>query len=163
MKRQRLLLPATLAGVGVYLLVGCIYIPTFKGVKSGKNYYKLVGDAKSRKPVRVGRSTLEDALRILGAPFSRKGDGEALAYAWTVQTGVAVWPLCFHAESMQGYRTLVLRFDATRQLASYAILKTNEPCLNFGGVMQPMPRDFTDRGAQSVATPGARPTTQQSP
>jgi hypothetical protein len=160
-KRLRLVMPATLAGVGVYLLVGCIYIPTFNGVKTGKNYSKLVGDAKSRKPVRVGRSTVEDALRILGVPFSRKGDGEALAYTWTVQTGVAVWPLCFHAESMQGYRTLVLRFDANRRLASYEILKTNEPFLDFGGTSQPMPRDFTNHGEQGVATPGARPTTTQ--
>ncbi len=158
---RRFVLPATLIGLGVFLLVGCIYIPTFNGVKTGQNYSKKVGDAKSRKPVRVGRSTFEDVLRILGAPSATKPGDEALAYAWTVQTGVAIWPLCFHAEPINGYRTLVLRFDDQRRLSSYEILKHNAPLINFGGSYQPMPKDFRAPG-QGQPRPGASPTTQQS-
>ena len=163
MKPLRLLLPAMLAAVGVFLLIGCIYIPTFNAVKQGENYSKKVGDAKSRKPVRVGKSTLQDVLRVLGKPAASASGDAALAYTWTVQTGVAVWPLCFHADALKGYRTLVLRFDAEGRLASYQILKADTPLLDFGGTHQPMPQDFGNPDQSQNVRPQTSPTTQRSP
>ena len=111
MKRLRLLLPAALAGVGVFLLVGCIYVPMFNKVEEGQNYSKKVGNAKSRKPIRVGRAHRDDVMRVLGAPPYASPDGRRAAYPWSVTNGIWVWPLCFNAYAQRGNRALLLDFD----------------------------------------------------
>jgi hypothetical protein len=146
-----MLLPVALLAIGLYLLVGCVYIPTFGGLKSGRNYAKQVGDAKSKAAIRVGVSTRDDVLRAFGEPYAKKADGSGYAYIWTVQNGFAVWPLCFHVESVTGNRTLVLRFDATGRVASSEILKWNEPViLNLSSGYAPLPMDFRNQQQQHL-------------
>ena len=119
-----------LAVVGVWLLVGCIYIPTFGTRFSGKNVGKSVGAAGSDKPVRVKYSTRSDVLRVLGEPPFATADRRVFAYPWTVRNGIAVWPLCFATSAIRGQRTLVLRFDSNDVLGSFQTLKQNEPVVN---------------------------------
>jgi hypothetical protein len=156
--RLGLLLPLVLASIGVGLLVGCIYIPTFGAAVSGRNVAKQVGDARSRKPVRVGTSTRDDVLRLLGAPQASKADGTGVAYMWSVRNGVAVWPLCFQAESIIGYRTLVLRFDEAGRMKSYEVLKSDTPVvLNLGGTHHALPSDFRNANQQQTPAPTSKP------
>ena len=139
-----MLLPIALLALGVWLLVGCIYLPMFNRTTHGKNHATKVGPADSRKPVRVGQTTRDQVLKLLGMPYVQASDGSALAYTWTIQHGVAVWPLCFTANSVKGYRTLVLRFDAEGRLSSYNVLKADGDVIQLHGPYQPLPDDLRD-------------------
>ena len=126
MKHPRLLLPAALAGVGVYLLVGCIYIPTFNATTDGKNHASKVGDAKSRKPIRVGRTHRDDVMRLLGPPPFVTPDGRGAVYPWRALRGVWVMPLCFMVEGMHRYRAMYLTFDANGYLERFQVESGDE-------------------------------------
>ena len=92
--------------------------------------------------MRVGHTTRDQVLKLLGMPYVASADGSALAYTWEVQQGVAVWPFCFMANTVDGYRTLVLRFDANGRLASYEVLKDDEQGVDFGSAYRPLPEDL---------------------
>lgn len=162
MRTLRLLLPLALIVLGLSLLAGCIYIPTFGRTIDGENVAKKVGDEQSRKPVRVNRTTRDQVLSLLGPPDLMNSDGSALAYTWTVQNGFAVWPLCFTGSSVDGYRTLVLRFNPAGKLASFKVLKANEPLLDFGGTTHPMPDDLRDEQRRRLY-PQTAPSTRSNP
>jgi len=110
MKRSRPVLPIVLVTAGACLLVGCIYIPTFNKVVSGVDASKKIGDATSRKPLRVGRSTRADVERVLGPPRYVSADGSAVAYTWAVQSGVWL-TVCFGSMEMTSMRGVLLKFD----------------------------------------------------
>ena len=129
-KIRRLLAPLVLIVAGVWVLVGCVYIPTFGTRMAGKDVAKSVGHADSRKPIRVSRATVADVLRVLGEPPFATDDRRVFAYPWTVRNGIAVWPLCFAAYPVRGQRTLVLRFDTEDVLGSFEVLKRDEPAVN---------------------------------
>ena len=78
--KRRIVLPATLVALGVYLLAGCIYIPTFNSATKGKNYASEVGEAASRKPIRVDRTHRDDVMRLLGPPPFVTPDGSAYCH-----------------------------------------------------------------------------------
>jgi hypothetical protein len=130
---RRIIVPAILAALGTWLLVGCIYIPTFGTTVRGRNAGGEVGAAASRKPVRVAGSTLADAIRVLGEPPQATADRRVVAYPWTVRNGIFVWPLCFTGASAYGRRTLVLRFDERHVLQSFQILKNDETLFTLDG------------------------------
>ena len=152
---RRALLPIVLLALGVYLLAGCIYIPMFGRTTDGKNVSGTVGGANSRKSLRVARSTRDDVLRVLGPPHTSKLDGSAVAYTWRVQNGVAIWPFCFMADSIDGTRTLVLRFDEAGKLQSYNVLKRDKQLIDMGSAWHtpPLPEDFREEG--QPALPGS--------
>jgi hypothetical protein len=127
---RSIIVPAALAAVGVWLLVGCLYVPTFGPVISGKDAAKAVGAAGSKRPLRTGQASVADVRRVLGEPPFASDDGRVLAYPWTVRNGLAVWPLCFAAYPVRGQRTLVLRFDANGFLQSFRVLMQDEPVVN---------------------------------
>jgi hypothetical protein len=137
-------LPACLAAVGVWLLAGCIYIPTFSRVTAGKNVADKVGDEESNKPLSVGHVTRDDVHRLLGEPDVAKRDGSAVAYTWNVQNGFVIWPLCFQAHAVNGARSLVLRFGPDGRLASYQVLKDDDNLIDLDSHGIPLPADIEE-------------------
>ena len=122
----RLVTPAMLLVVGLWLLQGCLFIPTFNKVDSGgHNAAADVGEADSKKPLRVGTATIDDVSRILGRPTFVNPDGSAVAYRWGVTNGIWIWPLCFQAYAQEGKRMLVVEFDHAGVLRSFHVEKTN--------------------------------------
>src|SRR5215204_2121005 len=119
---RKTLPPTLLAAAGVWVLVGCIYIPTFDKVVNGADAARQVGGARSKKPLRVDRTTQADVLRVLGTPHFTSTSGREIAYAWEVQNGYTFWPLClFSGYPVNGKRTLVLRFHEDGVLRSYQV------------------------------------------
>jgi hypothetical protein len=110
--------PIMLIALGVWLLLGCIYIPTFNKLEKGVDASKKVGDAKSRKPLQVNRATRADVERELGPPFLVNADGTIVAYRWHVLRGVWL-TMCFTADADRVTRVLVLRFDDSGVLQSF--------------------------------------------
>lgn len=157
---RRALLPIVLIALGLYLLVGCIYIPMFGRTTDGKNVRRAVGDANSRRPLRVSRASRDDVLRVLGPPYVAASDGSALAYTWRVQNGIAIWPFCFMADSIDGMRTLVLRFDQAGKLQSYNLMKSDKPLISLGAMwfQPPLPDDLRDELAAQKNPLSSRPT-----
>ena len=161
----RIAAPAAFMLLGIWLLVGCVYVPTFDKVVTGRNAAKKVGDARSRRPLRVTRSELADVLRVLGEPRFATADRRVLAYPWTVRNGVAVWPLCLAAYPVKGQRTLVLRFDDRDVLRSFEILKRNDPVVQISamGFTVPLPPEIErEMAAESRLVEQRRRATTQS-
>jgi hypothetical protein len=122
-QRRRLVRPVALLALGIWLLQGCLFIPTFNAVKEGENLSKKLGDAASRRPIRIGVTTRDQVVAILGPPPFVRPDGTAAAYDWTVTNGIWVWPLCFTAYAQEGKRALVLGFDESGVVRSYRVEK----------------------------------------
>lgn len=117
------------AGAGP-LAGGCIMIPAGDKVVAGSNAAKRVGDARSDRPVRVGLSTREDVLRVLGPPAYVAPNGSRAAYGWKAVDGVWFMPvaLLFGAPHriivpQHGRRLLVLEFDRPGVLWSFYVRK----------------------------------------
>lgn len=122
-RRLRVLVPIVLSGWGFGMLSGCLFIPTFDKVVDGENVAKRVGNAESDRPVRVGQTTRDEVVRVLGLPSHASPDGRLAVYTWKVRNGLIVWPLCFQAYSQFGARGLELRFDPTGVLLETRLLK----------------------------------------
>ena len=108
--RRQLLVPAALALGGVVLLAGCIPIPVFKPPGGQVRPEKRIGRASSNKPLKLGRATREDAVRVLGTPHSEPGGGASLLFEYEVIETVMFYPLCFMAWPDQP-RARFLRLD----------------------------------------------------
>ena len=126
-KLKRFAPPVLLAAAGVWLLVGCVYIPTFGRVVRGKDVSKTVGEEGSRAALRPGEATRDDVFRVLGRPYYEESTGHALAYNWRVQQGFFWYPVClFAADGIYGERTLVLRFGDDGVLRRYEVFKNDQ-------------------------------------
>ncbi len=112
-----------LIAIGVWLLVGCVYIPTFDRTMNGTNGENKVGKANSSRPIRIGSATMSDAIRILGEPQAGSAASGMLIYNWTSRRGVVVWPLCFASYPDLRERELVLRFNERGVLQSFDLRK----------------------------------------
>jgi hypothetical protein len=135
----RLLVPVGLTVLGLWLLVGCIYIPGFGRVSSGKDVSGKVGDDRSGRPLRLGAATREDVARVLGEPKFVSTDGHAVAYGWGVTKGYLVNVLCPPAsQTFWGARSLVLRFDERGVLRTYELFKGPPPVMVVNGYRMPM-------------------------
>ena len=108
--RPPLLAPAALALGGAVLLAGCIPIPVFKPPGGQVRPEKRIGRAGSNKPLKLGRATREDVIRVLGPPHSEPGGGASLLYEYQVIETVMYYPLCFIAWPDQP-RPRFLRLD----------------------------------------------------
>lgn len=118
---RRSLLPLSLTIAGVWMLVGCVWIPVFeKPIDGDTDYSNPVGNRGSKRPIRLKVSSREDVLRVLGPPRFTTPDQSQFAYSWRVLNGYYVWPLCFPLSlpqgeapvyAQQGSRTLILTFD----------------------------------------------------
>jgi len=155
---RRSILPLALIGFGIWLTSGCIYVPMFGRTIKGNNAAKQVGDQKSSRPIRLNYATREQVVRVLGQPYAQRPDGTALAYTWRVQNGFTVWPLCFSGYSVDGQRTLVLRFDESGVLRSTQFLKHDQPLIQLPQALAetvPLPPDLQQ--APRTPFPGAQP------
>lgn len=125
MKTARVVIPCLIAVIGLMAITGCFFVPTFNGVVEGDDAAAKIGDANSKKPLRIGTSTRDDVIRVLGPPEPEvKGEGRLL-YTWKVQNGAWVWPLCFSAAGQFGVRGLELNFDDSGTLRSCNVLKVD--------------------------------------
>ena len=139
-------LPIALILSGVYLLVGCIYIPTFGLPKDGKDFRGLVGEARSHRQIRPGNATRSLVIQLLGEPKLASRDGLTIAYDLSTMDGYVVWPLCFDQSSAvkTSYR-LRLKFNAGGQLQSYQVRnQSSGNILSSNGVTGPVQMDEQD-------------------
>lgn len=116
-KHRPALLPALLIVLGVCLLQGCLYIPTFNATVGGKDAEKLVGPGK---PLQAGISTREQVKKVLGQPFSETSDGRFVVYSWLKRKGLLVYPFCFTAEPQDRSFATTFEFDTNGLLVDYA-------------------------------------------
>ena len=158
-KGVKLAMPITLVVVGVWLLTGCIFIPTFDKTIRGRNVSEYIGSAKQARPIRLHAATRNDVLRILGEPHFASPDSTRIAYVWYVRNGMWLWPLCFTAFPQDGSRALLLTFDEAGVLRTSEVLKLNGNWL-YGRVERPpfMPDDMVPQPVAGAAPPS--PTTQ---
>jgi hypothetical protein len=156
---RRALLPLALAGIGTWLLVGCIYVPTFNHVVRGRDVSRQVGPERSKRPVRVGHATRADVVRVLGPPLRTSYDGHRLAYSWTAVNGLTVWPpLCFTTTAERETRALVLAFDENDALVSYRVTRQMENTLlgESHGPPPMLPWDFFSPDMRPQTRPATR-------
>ena len=120
-RTKRTLVPAALIVTGIGLLSGCIFVPIPERTIAGTNVAAQVGGENSSKPLRVGRTTCEEVLRVLGEPAQASSNGRELTYTWGVQTAIWVWPLCGHPQTAG--RVLNLKFDEAGVLRATEVPK----------------------------------------
>src|SRR5882724_9550306 len=101
---RRLAIPSLLAICGVWLLVGCIYlpIPEHQIDSKQKDFRGLLGDADSRRPIRPRHITRGEVVAILGPPPFATQDGRSIAYTVKTENGLFIWPTCFVVQSAGG-------------------------------------------------------------
>ena len=123
---HRLIAPAILLGLLCWLMVGCVYIPTFehadlRGAK--QDFRRLTGEMK---PIGVGRITRQQVLALLGPPPFASEAGSAYGYVIDTRQGIWVVPLCFDAHpGNEGQLGLKLVFDDKGILQRYQTLDFN--------------------------------------
>ena len=119
---QRFVLPLGLLFIGVYVLVGCIYIPTFNATTGAKDARNYVGAAnEATKPLKLGMSTRANVHKVLGKPFFRTTDGRFVVYSWKKQKGLLVYPQCFSALPEARAFAMTLEFDSEGVLRSFDV------------------------------------------
>jgi outer membrane protein assembly factor BamE (lipoprotein component of BamABCDE complex) len=126
--KTRTIVALSLVVLGLGLLSGCVFIPTFNKTTEGINVAKQIGDQNSRKPVRVG-FTREQVTEELGPPQYATDDMRKIAYQWRVLQGVWILPLCFAAPKQEEYRVLVLSFNDAGTFEKYEMRKDNSQTL----------------------------------
>jgi hypothetical protein len=125
--KRRFMMPLLLAGLGVYLLVGCIYVPTFNATIGGKDATKAVGLVGSTKRLLTGMSTRVIVRRVLGEPYFATSDGRFMVYSWKRQKGLVVWPLCFAAEPEAKAFAMTLEFGSDGVMTAFDLESQQAP------------------------------------
>jgi hypothetical protein len=116
---RQILLPLSAATLGVYLLIGCIYIPGRDKLLPGQNDPRgAVGEATSDRPLRVGNATRGDVHSLLGLPHKVSEDGRTWTYQWQALNGSWFTPVCFYAEPALKRYAMRLEFGEDGRLKS---------------------------------------------
>ena len=143
-----ILLPSVLILAGILFLTGCFYVPTFNITSKGTNVAAKVGDANSRRPIRVGFATCEQIIRMFGEPPYRDASGNRIRYSWSVKNGIWINPFCFASEDQIEDRGIELDFDERGVLRRFFLVPATK---HYGGVtlalMQYGPPNGTERPA----------------
>lgn len=146
----RVALPVVLIALGVAALSGCLFIPTGDKLVSGRDVADDVGDAKSKRPVRVGTATRDDVIRVLGQPEYATESRDRVLYTWRVHNGVWFYPLCFKADPNFGMRLIELSFDDAGVLRGFQLKRSDGNWwANAGYIGHLIPRDMRPVGATS--------------
>jgi hypothetical protein len=127
-RKWRMLTALAMIVIGVWVLAGCIYVPTpEQKVGPEKDFRGLTGDPQSNKPIRAGAVTRSQVIAMLGKPTLVSADGRRLGYAIETHTGIGIWPLCFSAGTYTatGY-AIRLKFDEQGNLLSYEAKKAED-------------------------------------
>jgi hypothetical protein len=123
--------------VSQYLLTistsGCLFEPSPS--EERQTGIDRVGTAESNRQVRVGQTTRDETLSILGRPSSVSGDGRVVEYTYhpvTLRAGFiapggpcglcGVYPFSFHSRE-----SLYLSFDPAGVLTRYASSRDPDP------------------------------------
>jgi hypothetical protein len=107
---RRRVLPFLAAALGVFLLIGCVYIPgRDKLPADARDPRPFVGKRDSHRPLKVGTSTREDVFNVLGRADGGSSDGRAWEYHWEGQNGSWLVPLCFRSDP--AWRRYVMRLE----------------------------------------------------
>jgi hypothetical protein len=86
--------------ISLWLLVGCLYIPTGDNVHlSGtkKDFRPLVGQPGSHQPITAGSISRGQIERLLGPPPFQSDDHSRAMYVLHVKKGIIIFPACFTA------------------------------------------------------------------
>src|SRR5689334_19650758 len=92
----RRLLPTCLIALGVFLLVGCLYIPTWEIIRDHADV-KRVAEQKGSQKLVAHRTTRQVVESMLGKPPLSTSDGRVVGYLWNTSSGYWVYPQCFSA------------------------------------------------------------------
>jgi hypothetical protein len=118
--RIAVLAPLAIIGISLWLLIGCIYIPTPKILHlsgSRQDFRPLVGNAGSDRPIvsrRISRAAVE---AILGPPPFVSENRRRSLYVIHVKKDLWIMPLCFSVADINDEATgLLLNFDETGML-----------------------------------------------
>ncbi|MBV8779753.1 MAG: hypothetical protein JO353_00015 [Phycisphaerae bacterium] len=114
-----LILAVAVIVVGLIVVEGCIYIPTFNATVRGKNATNIVGSAQSDRPLRVGMATLRQVRNALGLQYWSATTKNSYSYMWEVQNGLWVGPLCYIPQ--HGVRTMTFEFDDSGILRAFHV------------------------------------------
>ena len=150
-------LPFALVALGLYLLVGCIYVPTFQLPKEGKDFRPAVGPVGSHKPIRPGYATKADVRRLLGDPTHVSADGRTFSYELRTTDGHWVWPICFFSSPEYAWYRLRLDFNADGELLRYAIDQRHSGGMIILGGLPPEHSPFDPRFEPRPLPQPARP------
>ncbi|HZL34105.1 MAG TPA: hypothetical protein VFC78_02270 [Tepidisphaeraceae bacterium] len=92
-------LPLMLSAVGLWLLVGCIYlpIPEHRTDKHQVDFRELVGDAGSKARIQPGHVTRAQVIALLGPPSFMSADRTSIGYTLETAEGLLIYPQCFSA------------------------------------------------------------------
>jgi hypothetical protein len=160
--RRKTILQATLLLTGLWLLIGCIYIPRF-GKSRLYNYQnagplapdELIGTPKDQRPITLGLSTRADVDSALAR--ARAEHGQPLTLRWSddrryafcsyrVVSGYMVLPLClFATEPVPDNRVLRLTFDPDGRLHAYRVFDDLETAVRGTSVENQPPLTDQDR------------------
>jgi hypothetical protein len=127
--RAKSLVPTVLAATGAALLIGCVPLPGRYKLKGGQpRPESYIGNASTRKPVRVAESTSAGVRALLGPADASTPDGRVLVYYYRVDTLYWFSPLCpggYLDNDMRKYeqRFLLLRFGRDDKLESFKVYK----------------------------------------
>src|SRR5438270_13494694 len=92
-------IPFLLLPLGMWLLVGCLYlpIPEHRIHFHQKDFRPYLGARQSDRPIRAGAINRAKVVALLGPPPFASQDGRSIAYILQTERGFVVWPLCFAA------------------------------------------------------------------
>ena len=118
-----ILLPMSLIALSLWLLVGCLYVPTPTSMHltgSTKDFRPLIGDEQSRKPIVAGRVTRAKVEAILGRPRFASRDRSRAMYVIHLKQGIITYLLCFTVTDYYDRGVgLLLTYDANGRLQSW--------------------------------------------
>ena len=120
-------LPLAIILASLWLLVGCLYIPTPERLHltgSRQDFRPLVGRPGSQRAIverRISRAAVE---ALLGPPPYASANGRRLMYVIHLKKGVWIMPLCFTVASGQDKAIgLLMDFDKTGMLMDWERLE----------------------------------------
>lgn len=126
-RRLRIGLPLALIAVSIWLLVGCLYIPTGLSVRltgSKRDFRQMPGYDARRKPLVARRFTREGIEAVLGSPRYASDNGRRTMYVLHTGSGIWIVPLCFTmSASRDDAIGLLLVYDERGTLVSWKELK----------------------------------------
>ena len=86
-----------------------------RGQKKGeKDFRDLLGDAKSKRPIRAGAIVRSQIIKLLGEPPLISDKGDSIGYEFTAVRSVTVYPLCFFISEPSSERRYAVRFEFDR-------------------------------------------------
>ncbi|MDB5291811.1 MAG: hypothetical protein JWL69_3052 [Phycisphaerales bacterium] len=139
-RRLRMAIPLLGIAVGVFLLVGCVYLPIPEhGTDWSRKDFRPLLDANNKSsPIRIGRITRTQLIKLLGPPAFELSDRRQLIYRYDVERDVVLWPLCFIVQP--GYRdsyAVAFTFDVRDILSGWETAHEKAHYIGGGAIQTP--------------------------